>query len=346
MSGELPGGGTGVVDVHAHGVPATVLDLIERRGSRYDYSLSRGEGGVVITVSDGTVLRPLPRAMGDPDARREWMARQGLGVMCVSPWLDIQGYELDASRGRQWATDLNDAMAAGLSEAGGATELWATVHPGDPAGAVAEMLRARDELRAAGMMLSTHFPGGSAADPRLEPLWEAAADREVPVMLHPPITGPASCITGYDDYRSLYGRPLETTFVATRLITDGVMDRYPGLRVVLPHGGGFLPYQRGRLDQQIASGRIAPAAGSERPASDYVRDFYYDTAMMEPRAVAFLRELAPGRVAVGTDYPFTARTEDVPALLDALGDEHAREVGTTSARALLGAREGDRRHAG
>src|SRR5690606_13646251 len=120
--------------------------------------------------------------------------------------------------GIPWATALNDAVAEGLPGLEAPVRLLATVYPNDPDAAVREMTRARDQLGAVGVMLATHWPNGSAADDAMESLWEAAAGLRMPVVLHPPIVGPASANPGNADFRSLYGRPLETTLVAARMI--------------------------------------------------------------------------------------------------------------------------------
>jgi aminocarboxymuconate-semialdehyde decarboxylase len=226
-------------------------------------------------------------------------------------------------------------MAEGLPTIGERVHLLATVHPADPEAAVAEMLRARDELGAVGVMMATHFPQGSAADAELEPFWTAAARHDVPVVLHPPIVGPASAIEGDKDFRSLYGRTLETSLVATRMIVNGLFERIPGLRIVLVHGGGCLPYQAGRLDQQVADHKIKADLPADRVPSSYLRNFYYDTAMLDPAVVRFLAERVPERVVVGTDYPFTAATSLVPEQLAALSEEVGQHVRDRAARDLF-----------
>lgn len=326
-----------IIDVHGHAVPETVLSLIERDGAKYGgIELNRTDAGSIITLPGGRPLRPLPPGMQAGEARRQWMSDQGVANQLVGPWMDIQGNGMMPEHGIPWASALNDAMAEGLPSLDAPTHLLSTVFPADPKAAIREMTRSKDELGAVGVMLATHFPGGSAADEAFEPFWEAAADLQVPVVLHPPIVGPASAITDNADFRSLYGRPLETTFVAARLIVDGVMARYPQLVIVLVHGGGYLPYQAGRLDQQVLDGKIKTRLPSDHLPSEYIRNFYFDTAMMDPTAVAFLADYAPGRVLVGTDHPFTTKTADIPSQLSALPESRREDVAGDTARQLFG----------
>jgi aminocarboxymuconate-semialdehyde decarboxylase len=325
------------IDVHGHAVPETVLTLIERDGQKFGgITLDRADGRDIITLPGGDPLRPLPAGMTPGTARADWMAEQGVVTQLVGPWMDIQGNGLPPEHGIPWSSALNDAMAEGLPQLHADNRLLATVYPPDPAAAAREMARARDELGAIGVMLATHWPGGSADEDAMEPFWEAAADQRIPVVLHPPIVGPASAIPGNPDFRSLYGRPLETTFVATRMLVNGVLERYPDLRIVLVHGGGFLPFQAGRLDQQVADGKLKTRLPGNRVPSSYIRNFYFDTAMLDPTAVKFLEDYAPGRVLIGTDHPFTAKTSDVPGQIDFLDESRRDRVASAVARELFG----------
>lgn len=326
----------GAVDVHGHAVPETVLRLIEESGDRFGgLSVERGEAGIVVTLPGGQRLRPLPAGMTEGESRKRWRHREGVADQLVAPWLDIQGNGFEHDTGVAWSRALNDAMAAGLPDIDDRAHLLATVYPGDPEAAAAEMVRARDECGAVGVMLATHFPQGSAADPAMESFWAVAAAEQIPVVMHPPIVGPASAIEQDKDFRSLYGRTLETSLVATRMIVTGLFDRIPDLRIVLVHGGGALPFQAGRLDQQVADGKIAVNLPAGRAPSSYLRHFYYDTAMLDPTAVKFLTERIPGNVMVGTDYPFTARTSIIPEQLAVLPDEDRRRLSHEAARRVF-----------
>jgi aminocarboxymuconate-semialdehyde decarboxylase len=296
--------------------------------------LERADGKVLVTLPDGQKLRPLPKGMTDGPDRRRWMEGQSVADQLVAPWLDVQGNGFEHDNGVAWACALNDAMAEGLPSIEHRAHLLSTVYPADPDAAVTEMLRARDELGAVGVMLATHFPQGSASDAAFETFWAAAAQEQIPVVLHPPIAGPASAIPGDKDFRSLYGRTLETSLVATRMIVNGLFDRLPDLRIVLVHGGGFLPYQAGRLDQQVKDGKIDTHTSSELP-SDYLQHFYYDTAMLDPDVVRFLAERVPDRVVIGTDYPFTSVTSIVPDQLAGLDPTVREQVSGGVARRIF-----------
>ncbi|WP_141005257.1 amidohydrolase family protein [Nocardioides humi] len=328
------------MDVHGHAVPESVLALMESSGDEYGgITVDRSGDRAVITLPGGKQLRPLPVGMSDGPSRDRWMTRQGVGTQLVGPWMDIQGNGFEREAGIAWSRALNDAMAEGLPTIGDRVRLLATVYPADPQAAVAEMLRTRADLGAVGVMMATHFPQGSAADEEMLPFWTAAAENRIPVVLHPPIVGPASAIEGDKDFRSLYGRTLETSLVATRMIVTGLFEKLPDLQIVLVHGGGFLPFQAGRLDQQVADDKIDVALPAGRAPSSYLKHFLYDTAMLDPEVVAFLASRVPDRVLVGTDYPFTARTSLVPEQLAALSAEDQVRMSAGTAGAVFDLRQ-------
>jgi aminocarboxymuconate-semialdehyde decarboxylase len=125
----------------------------------------------------------------------------------------------------------------------------------------------------------------------------------------------------------VHGRLVDNTIAATELILSGLLDRHPGLTVVLVHGGGYLPYQAGRLDGGYRTGEAHAADLAKGAPSAYLADFHYDTVALSGPAIGLLTGLVGAeRVLLGSDYPF------------ALGDPQpvrtVRELG-------LGAKETD-----
>jgi aminocarboxymuconate-semialdehyde decarboxylase len=185
---------------------------------------------------------------------------------------------------------------------------------------------ARPEL--AGVVLNTNPPDGTVLhDPKLTPLWTVLAELGVPVLLHPPTCGPSGELPTLGGLGNVYGRLVDNTFAVTELILHGVLDRHPGLRLVLVHGGGFLPYAAGRLDGGHRVGE-ARAGDLERDRpSDYLPDLYFDTVTLSARAVAFLAGLVgSGHVLLGSDYPFALGDPDPVGTVRAAGLAEATEA--------------------
>jgi len=103
---------------------------------------------------------------------------------------------------------------------------------------------------------------------------------------------------------------------AAQLLTSGVFDRFPRLRLILVHGGGFLPYQTSRLVNPTRSGGYGPPLQS--PILDYVERYFYDTTLMSAHAVKLLVDLVGAeQVMLGSDYPFSV---GAPPLMQAITD--------------------------
>ena len=124
----------------------------------------------------------------------------------------------------------------------------------------------------------------------------------MPLIVHPYYVAPQP---GLEDFylTNLIGNPLATTVCAARLIFSGVLDELTGLRLVLMHGGGYLPYQIGRLDH---GHRVRPEArGCAHPPSAYLGRFWFDTVTHAPRPLRFLTDtVGADHVVYGTDFPF------------------------------------------
>jgi aminocarboxymuconate-semialdehyde decarboxylase len=309
------------VDVHAHGIPRAVLDDIRRNGDRYGgMSVADSDHGPVVSMPGGKKLRPLAAKMLDFDERVRWLDDHAMHGQIVSPWLDLQGYDLEPAAAGEWCKVLNDGLAEACAASGGRLIPLGTLPFGNALATVKELRRLVEELRVPGAMLSTN-PGSTALyDPSLDETWSAAEDLGAVIVLHPPTIGPASHIPDSGEFGNLWHRLIDTTLVASRLILNGVLDRHPRLRLVLVHGGGFLPFQTGRFDRHYAIGGHPDATMAKGAPSDYLRSFYYDTCVMEPAAIRLLCELAGAdRVVLGSDYPFPIGDPDPVKSVQAAG---------------------------
>ncbi len=311
MCGENNG-----IDVHAHGVPPKFMETV-RKSSLGGVKVEGGNGKYTVTFPGAAPLRPVTGVMVDYKERLNWMDGQGLRQQLIAPWLDVHGQELPAAHGQEWVRQLNDAMAEQVSDSGGRLLAHATLHLADPAAAARELERANSKLGMTGSMLPAFFPQGDLSDAKYDAVWEAAQALEMPIVIHPTTDSPSACMfDAIPKLKGIYGRTLDTTVVAAQLIMGGVFDRFPKLRMVLVHGGGYLPYQVGRLDREYTG-------PTGLTATDYVKRFYYDTCLMSTQALRMLFDLAgTGQVMLGSDYAATSverKSPKLTAALDATG---------------------------
>jgi aminocarboxymuconate-semialdehyde decarboxylase len=111
-------------------------------------------------------------------------------------------------------------------------------------------------------------------------------------------------------FNNVIGNPLETTVAVSHLIFGGVMDRYPRLKIVLPHAGGYLAHYWARMDHAHRARPDCHTIIRKKPSS-YLEKFYFDTITFDPQ---MLRQLidryGADHVVLGTDYPYDMGMED------------------------------------
>jgi aminocarboxymuconate-semialdehyde decarboxylase len=291
-----------IVDVHVHYVSPGAFDTVRRQPDSYGVRLLPGDG-VRLQVGDEPPTRPLLPALYTLDVHAKFFAEQGIDTAVFGPLMDIAGYSLPPAQGAAWSRLQNEALAAALREAPGAHRGLATVPLQDPATAAAELRVAVRELGLRGAMVDPNALGRPLGDGAFDPFWKAAADLAAPVVLHPFLLEAVERF-GRHYLHNLVGYPLETTLAAASLILGGTLDRFPGLAVVLVHGGGFLPYHIGRFDRAHETRPEARVNDAGLP-SRYLRRFLYDTLVQRPEALRYLVQLVGhDRVMLGSDHPF------------------------------------------
>jgi aminocarboxymuconate-semialdehyde decarboxylase len=203
-----------------------------------------------------------------------------------------------------------------------------------PDAAAEELRRCVEQLGMRGAHIGPSVEGEPLDHPRFAPVLEAAEDLGVPLMLHPYYVGNKP---GLEDFylTNLFGNPQDTALAAARLILSGTLERFDSLEVVLVHAGGFLPYQVGRFDHGW-SVREEPRAQLQRPPSEYLERFHFDTITHHDGALGWLLELVGDEsVLLGTDLPYDMGDGDPVARLERVlgpGESRDRVAGGNAAR--------------
>jgi aminocarboxymuconate-semialdehyde decarboxylase len=323
-----------VIDIHAHFVPPGFLRLIEAEGQAHGATLRPGAAGPTIMLGQ-VPIGPITSAYHDVDQRLRAMDRQGVTVHALS-LMPPMVYWADADLGLRLARAVNDAMAEAIRARPDRLTGLATLPMQAPDAAVAEVGRAVTTLGLRGVYLGTNVRSTDLDDPSLTPVFARIAELGVPIFLHPlnVLGGPR---VGAYYLHNLLGNPFDTAVAAARLVFGGVFDRFPSLRVCLPHAGGALPYVLGRLDRGY---RVRPECRHlPRPPSAYLEHFFFDTIAHSPDALRYLIGLVGAeRVMLGSDYCFDMGYDDPVGALAAVGslspDDRARILGGNARRLL------------
>lgn len=304
------------VDVHAHCIPGSFRDWLTESGSRHGAEILETTKGSCVRFNDGFTSGPMRDSLGDLDQRIADMDRMGIETQLLSGWIDLTGYDLEKRHAISYSRAQNESLAEEASRHPHRLRPVANLPLQDPAAAASELRRAVDELGMVGAQVATTVGPEWIDRARLDDLWEAAEALGALVILHPmaPLTGVA--LDRYFMDNSV-GRPAETTIALAGLIYSGVFDRFPDLKLCAVHGGGFLPFQIGRLDRGYRAKPELAAQQASRLPSEYLELLYVDTVVHDPRVLRFLIDIMGAeRILVGTDYPFEMGDDDPVALID------------------------------
>jgi aminocarboxymuconate-semialdehyde decarboxylase len=276
--------------------------------------------------------------------RREWLAQRNVNAQLLSGWLDVFGYSLSVEEGAAWSRLQNETFLESVCGESGAHEFacLATVPLQD--GQLAS-----DELRAAiaaghrGVIIGTWIPEGGdhpardLDDPSLYPFWATAAELEAPVLLHPVFASAEPRAASWGLVNAVV-RPNETALSVARLLYGGVPQRFPGLRIIVAHGGGSLPFILGR--QQRNYGVLRDSQPEVFDPTEGFRRLYFDSVVFDPTALAFLVSLVGSRrVLLGSDIPFPIGDPEPRLVVEseqvALSDEDRAAILADNARRLF-----------
>jgi aminocarboxymuconate-semialdehyde decarboxylase len=169
-----------------------------------------------------------------------------------------------------------------------------------------EFLVRRLELK--GVEINPNLNGKELTKSGLDKFFAAAEKLGAVIFMHPiGYTNGERLMDHY--FNNVIGNPLETTVATAHLIFDGVMERHPKLKVVLPHAGGYLAHYWARMDHAWAARPDCCTVIKKKPSS-YLEKFYFDTIAFDPGMLGHLIErFGADHVLLGTDYPYDMGVE-------------------------------------
>ncbi len=292
----------GCIDGHAHLAPLSFLNVVQASAKSLKVEVDRTPQGHALRFPNMPELRPAGGRLVELAPRAEWMASEGVTRQITAAWLDIVGYTLPPQVEVDWVRLLNEHMAAETAAAGDGFSALATVPLRSGAAAATELEYAVRKLGMVGVMVPSDPVDVDVAAAELEPLWEAAAALDVPVLLHG-ATHSKWAAFGPPYLGYSLGRTFDTSVLVAKLLLAGVLDRHPKLRLVLCHGGGALPYVIGRIEDGYQRGTDKRAELQRHGPTDYMTDLYYDSVTLNERSLRFLMDfVGADHIMLGSDY--------------------------------------------
>ncbi len=167
--------------------------------------------------------------------------------------------------------------------------------------AVAELMRCMTELGLAGVGISTIARDMELGDARLRPFWQKAEELGAVVYIHPAGNTGARFEKWY--LWNSIGQAFEEAMAIASLFYEGILDAFPGLKICISHGGGYMPYYMGRIARNYLE-KPATRVNMKKSPAEYLRMLYFDSCVYETEVLeALVKRVGADRVVLGSDYP-------------------------------------------
>jgi aminocarboxymuconate-semialdehyde decarboxylase len=272
------------------------------------------------------------------DVRIADMDRMGVDVQAVAVAVYQYYYWADAELGAKIARVINEEFVESTAAYKGRFLPLGTVPLQDTDAALQELRYLANELDMRGIEIGTHVEGEEISSPRLGPFWAEVEALGLVVVIHTQGATHPQRLADHN-FVNIIGHAFEATLATAHLIFDGVVERHPDLKIVVVHGGGYLPAYAGRIDHGWEA-REDVREGVPQLPTTYLRKFYFDTMVFEPDQVEYLVDTyGADHVMLGTDYPYDMGDDDPLALLGAstgLKQEQVDLIAGGNAARLLG----------
>ena len=311
------------IDVHSHLVYLPYLEYLTGRSSLPQGVLRDGTYFVSCT---GGYLHASPIVHTDVDQKLKDMDDLGIGMSILShgmPGPELLGGQI----ADDWASRINDHLAEVIQSHPGKFQAWATLGWGSAEGTIKEIDRCVNQLGFKGVYLFSNINQKTLDSKEFWPVYKHIENLGIPMDMHP--TAPIN-MNGIDHRPLVPGMAFmfDTTLATVRMVMSGVFEEYPGLKLIVPHTGGFVPFIRGRVGRMIDAWTSPDDwANLSESSQDSFQKIYVDTVAHSPEALEYcLKVYGADKLLYGTDHPF-AHFEVFNEMVDSLDcSESDREL--------------------
>ncbi len=287
-----------VIDFHNHFYPPEYVEAVREGPSNVKVTSDSSGNPLLHYPGDYNILVPGHRDIG---FRAQVLDKAGVTTQVLS--LTTPGVHVEAPRRSvELARLVNDRYAEIAEGSRGRFTALATLPLNEPSACADELERALVRLGLRGAMLFSNVNGTALSDRRYFPLYERANSLDAVFFIHPTSPVGVEAMTEYW-LMPLIGFTMDTTLAAAKLVFSGVAARFPRIKWVLAHLGGAIPYIAERLDRGYRAFKEC-REHIDRPPSDYLKEFYFDTVNFDRGALRLAIEFAgAGHLVAGSDYP-------------------------------------------
>ena len=323
------------IDVHTHMISDGWMQMFKKHKDK-NMGIGRWDSGIEYMLVDGVPELNFVPELIDYKLRIKGMDKGRVDLAIVSltsPNVYFGTSDVSAEVARL----INDDMAAAQRAYPDRIRFFCSLPWQYPDLALAELDRAV-KLGAVGVMVLAHIRERQLIDPHFAPIWAEIDRRTLPVLVHP-TTPYGATESGIQNVRYLLaslGFTYDTTLAICQLVMTGFLEKYPNLKIIASHGGGYIPYVASRIDMFYRLSLSKPTWKMPALPSDELARIYYDAVVYSEEALDMCISLAgPEHVLFGSDYPCPADFERLHALTDSLPIDQRRAVKGGNAKRIF-----------
>jgi aminocarboxymuconate-semialdehyde decarboxylase len=308
-------GKTKVVDMHCHYLnPVVNAKTAHLNAAQYDPTVIYANALTNETNKKQMATRA-PKLTGVTE-RLVDMDRMGVDIQAVCPAPYHFFYFTEPGYGAELAREVNEGIAQVAADTPDRFVGMGTVPLQDSQLAIKELNYCVKKLGMRGIEICTNVNGKNLTDPslKLDKFFARCEELGVVIFMHPLGYTQADRLTNHY-FNNVIGNPLDSTVAVSHLIFDGVLQRYPKLKFVIAHGGGFIAHYWARMDH---AWRARPDCRTviKNPPSSYLEKFYFDSITFDPEMLKrLIDKFGADHVVLGTDYPYDMGEEDPLGLI-------------------------------
>lgn len=290
------------IDIHAHIVVPEAAKVALPHVDVSRIPLAHFSDAATKEINTGQE-KDIKEVMTTIDRRLSDLDRMGIDIQVVAPAPGQCYYYVDPKIAESAHRITNDGVAEFCMRKPDRFLGLGGVTLQEPDLAVQELDYVMSELKLKGVQILTNVDGRELSDPLYRPFFARAEQLGALIMLHPNGFTQGERFTHFY-FNNVIGNPLETTLALHNLIFSGTLARFPDLKLLAVHGGGYLPAYSGRIDHAWGARRDSHG-DLPLPPTTYLRQVYLDTVVFTYHQLAYLLEVfGPDRILMGTDYPF------------------------------------------
>lgn len=328
------------IDIHTHCIPREFIDLVKSKPLKYQAKIEHDAQGNEMIRHDQGYIYPLYPGFYDMEARFKEMDQRKIDMDVISVSPTVYYYWADAALAAEIARLCNDSIAKLAQNHSNRIRPCASVPLQDVAASMKEMERVVDRYGIQIVTIGTSVEGRGLDEPYFLPFFKKAEELGVAILFHPYYVGDRLNLRDYY-LTNLIGNPLDTTICIARLVFGGVLEQCPRSKFIFVHGGGYIPYQRGRLQHGYHVRREPKVIVKNTPPFTYYDRLFFDTITHWGPALTFLVEShGAEKILMGSDYPFDMADVDPVRTVETFvnGEAEQKKVLGLNAAALFEAK--------